>query len=54
MAKGPHSSSRVTVPEGKLFGVAEDDVIERGECHNDEIGVENAKEAGQHDMADQG
>ena len=49
----PHSSHRVTVPQGLVFGGAEDEVVERGECNNDEIGVENAKEAGQDDMADQ-
>ena len=49
----PHSSSRVTVLQGVVFGGAEDEVVERGACHNDEIGVENAKEAAQYDMADQ-
>ena len=41
----PHCSFRATVPQGRVFGGAEDEVVERGECHNDEIGVENAKEA---------
>ena len=50
----PHSSFRVTVLQGVVFGGAEDEVVERGACHNDEIGEENAKEAGQDDMADQG
>ena len=36
-----------------MFGGADDDVVERCECQNDEIGVENAKEVGQDDMADQ-
>ena len=37
-------SFRVTVPQFIVFGGAEDEVAERGECHNDETGVENAKE----------
>ena len=43
----PYASFRATVPLGSVFEGAQDDVVERGECHNDEIGVENAKEAGQ-------
>ena len=42
MATVPHNSFRATVPQGIVFGGAEDQVAERSECHNDEIGVENA------------
>ena len=34
----------MTVPQVAVFGGADDKVVERGECHNDEAGVENAKE----------
>ena len=37
-----------------MFGGADDDEVQRGQCQNDEIGVENAQEVGQDDMADQG
>ena len=39
-------------PAGIILGGAEDDVVERGECHDDEIGAENACETGKDDMAD--
>ena len=39
----PHSSFRVTVPQNVMFGAAERDVVERGECHNVEIGVEEVE-----------
>ena len=45
MAIVPYSSFRATVPQGSVFGGAQDEVVERGECHNDERGVENAEEA---------
>ena len=52
MAIVPHSSFRAIDPQGILLGGVEDDVVERGECHDDEIGVENACETGKDDMAD--
>ena len=54
MAVVPHSSFRATVPQGMVFGDVEDEVVERGECHNEKIGRENVKEAGLDDMADHG
>ena len=39
----PHSSFRVTVLQGVMFGGSEEDVVERGECHNVEIGAENVE-----------
>ena len=49
----PHSSFRVTVQQGVMFGGAEEYIVERSDCHNDEVGVKKVKEVGQHDMADQ-
>ena len=43
MAIGPRSSLRVTVPQGVMFGGAEEDVVERGECHNVEMGGRNPR-----------
>ena len=43
MAIGPHSSFRATVPQGVMFGGAEEGVVERGECHKVVIGVENVE-----------
>ena len=43
VAMGPHSSFRATVPQGVLFGGAEEYVVERGECQNVQIGVENVE-----------
>ena len=42
------NSFRATVPQGTVFGGA----VERCGRASDDIGVENAKEAGQDDMAD--
>ena len=36
-----------------MFGGAEENIAERSDCHNDEVGVKNVKEVGQRDMADQ-
>ena len=43
VAIGPRSSFHVTVPQGVMFGGAEQVVVERGECHNVEIGVESVE-----------
>ena len=40
MATGPHSSLHVTVPQGVMFGGAEQEEVERGECQDVEIGVQ--------------
>ena len=45
MAKGPHSSLRVTVPQGVMFGGPEEGVVEVGqdECQGVEIHVEEVE-----------
>ena len=44
VAIGARSSLRVTVVQGVLLGGAEEDVFERGECQDVEIGVEDVEE----------
>ena len=46
MTMWPHSSFRVTVPQGKVLGIHEGEVVERIDCDVDEEGVENARETG--------
>ena len=52
MAIVPHSPFRATVRKGKVLGIHEGKVVERGECDVDEEGAENACETGKDDMAD--
>ena len=52
MAKVPHSSFRATVPQGKVIGIHDGEVVERSECDVDEEGVENACETRKDDMTD--
>ena len=50
MATVPHSSFRATVPQGKVLGIHEGEVVERGECDVHEEDVENACETDKDDI----
>ena len=52
MAIVPHSSFRATVPQGIVLGIHEGEIVERGECDVDEVGVESACETNNDDMSD--